>query len=344
MASLPSLIGLTPEEINELVNERPGSFRGAQIFKWIYQGVTDFDEMTNVSKELRAELRTKNALYTTEISQTLKDPDGTVKLQITLHDGGCIETVLLTDAEGRKTACVSCQVGCPMGCAFCQTGTLGFARNLTAGEIIEQFLHLEHICGTLQNIVFMGMGEPMLNLDNIRKAISILSSPKGRNLSTRRITISTSGVIKGIYDMADNGPNVRLAVSLTAADPELRTKLMPVNVANPLPELSKAIGYWMEKTGNRCTLEAALLHNVNTTRESALAMKKFVGNMPVHINIIPWNPVNSLPYEEPSRNEVRNYLNMLEELGLTVTQRTRRGRKIGGACGQLGKALHTEDE
>ncbi len=343
MASLPALTGLTIDEINELINERPGSFRGAQIFKWVYQGVTSFDEMTNVSKELRAQLTEKATIYTTSISQTLKDPDGTVKLQITLHDGGCIETVLLTDAEGRKTACVSCQVGCPMGCAFCQTGTLGFARNLTAGEIVEQFLHLEHICGSLQNIVFMGMGEPMLNLDNIRKAIRLLSDPKGRNLSTRRITISTSGVIKGIYDMADNGPNVRLAVSLTAADPELRTKLMPVNVANPLPELSKAIGYWMEKTGNRCTLEAALLHNVNTTRESALAMKKFVGNMPVHINIIPWNPVSTLPYEEPSRNEVRNYLNMLEQMGLTVTQRTRRGRKIGGACGQLGKALHTDE-
>ncbi|MCQ2983244.1 MAG: 23S rRNA (adenine(2503)-C2)-methyltransferase, partial [Treponemataceae bacterium] len=132
MASLPALTGLTIDEINELINERPGSFRGAQIFKWVYQGVTSFDEMTNVSKELRAQLTEKATIYTTSISQTLKDPDGTVKLQITLHDGGCIETVLLTDAEGRKTACVSCQVGCPMGCAFCQTGTLGFARNLTA--------------------------------------------------------------------------------------------------------------------------------------------------------------------------------------------------------------------
>lgn len=227
-----------------------------------------------------------------------------------------------------------------MACAFCQTGKLGFARNLTCAEIVEQFLFLEEVCGKLDNIVFMGMGEPMLNLPEIRKAIAILSHKDGRNLSTRRITISTSGVIKGIYDLADNGPAVRLAVSLTTADQKLREQLMPVCKANPLPELSKAIQYYINKTGKRCTLEAALLSKVNTDQKSADNIKKFAGNMPVHINLIPWNPVEGLPYSEPSVSECNNFIKMLEKQGLNVTQRTRRGRKIGGACGQLGKTTN----
>lgn len=338
--SLIRLTGMLPEEIPEALSLKAG-FRGKQIFKWIASGAESFDEMTNLSKDLRLELSGKACLRSTIVSEKLVDPDGTIKLQIKLFDGRCVETVLLTDADGRKTACVSCQVGCAMGCAFCQTGKLGFARNLTADEIVEQFLHLEKICGTLDNIVFMGMGEPMLNLEAIRKAITILTHSEGRALSPRRITISTSGVIKGIYDLADNGPAVRLAISLTAADPVLREKLMPVTKANPLPELSKAIGYYIEKTGKRCTLEAALLGGVNTDAESARHMKEFAGSLPVHINLIPWNPVEGLPYHEPSTKECRAYIQMLEDYGLQVTQRTRRGRKIGGACGQLGKTCKT---
>ena len=229
-----------------------------------------------------------------------------------------------------------------MGCAFCQTGKLGFARNLTAGEIVEQFLYLEKECGKLDNIVFMGMGEPMLNLPEIRKAIAILGHKSGRNLSSRRITISTSGVIKGIYDLADNGPAVRLAVSLTTADQQLRETLMPIAKSNPLPELSKAIKYFIEKTGKRCTLEAALLSGINTTKTSAENIKKFVGNMPIHVNVIPWNPVEGLPYKEPDFNECANFIKLLEQKNINVTQRTRRGRKIGGACGQLGKTVNSK--
>lgn len=333
-----TLSGLFPEEITELL-ELGQNFRGKQIFKWISTGISSFDEMTNLSLDLRKILSEKATVFTSFVSQKLVDPDGTIKLQITLQDSLCIETVLLIDSEGRKTACVSCQAGCAMACAFCQTGKLGFARNLTAGEIVEQFLYLEKDCGKLDNIVFMGMGEPMMNLPEIRKAISILAHKDGRNLSTRRITISTSGVIKGIYDLADNGPAVRLAISLTTADNELRNTLMPVNKGNPLSELSKAIKYYIDKTGKRCTLEAALLSGLNTTKESAKNIKKFVGNMPVHLNIIPWNPVEGLPYEEPTSQECHAFMGYLEELGIKVTQRTRRGRKIGGACGQLGKTI-----
>lgn len=333
-----ALIGLFPEEIAEKLDLGAG-FRGKQIFKWISSGVSSFDEMTNLSKDLRKVLEDKALIFSSHISQKLIDPDGTIKLQITLNDSLCIETVLLIDSEKRKTACVSCQAGCGMKCAFCQTGKLGFARNLTAGEIVEQFLFLEKECGKLDNIVFMGMGEPMLNLPEIRKAIKILAHKDGRNLSTRRITISTSGIIKGIYDLADNGPSVRLAVSLTTADEDLRKILMPVTNSNPLTELSKAINYYINKTGKRCTLEAALLSGLNTTKESAANIKKFIGKMPVHLNIIPWNPVEGLPYKEPSSSECSKFMKYLEEIGINVTQRTRRGRKIGGACGQLGKTV-----
>lgn len=331
-----ALAGLLPEEITEKLSLEQ-KFRGLQIFKWIGNGTNSFDEMTNLSKEIRSSLADKAILRSSKVSKVLKDPDGTIKLQITLYDGNAVETVLLTDKEGRKTACVSCQAGCAMKCAFCMTGTLGLARNLEPNEIVEQFLFLEKECGRLDNIVFMGMGEPMQNLSGIRKAIKVLTDERGRNLSGRRITLSTSGIISGIYDLADNGPNIRLAVSLTTADEDLRKTLMPVANGNPLSELRKAITYYAEKTGKRVTLEAALLKNKNTGRESASRMIDFAKGINVNINLIPWNPVPGLNFEEPEPEEVRNFVRMLENANLNVTLRTKRGRKIGGACGQLGK-------
>ena len=331
-----ALTGLLPDEITEklALNQK---FRGLQIFKWVGSGTESFEDMTNLSKETRNLLSEKAILRSSKVSKVLKDPDGTIKLQITLFDGNAVETVLLTDKEGRKTACVSCQVGCAMKCAFCMTGTLGLARNLEPNEIVEQFMFLEKECGRLDNIVFMGMGEPMQNLSGIRKAIRILTDERGRNLSGRRITLSTSGIINGIYDLADNGPNIRLAVSLTTAGEELRKSIMPVANGNPLSELRKAIAYYAEKTGKRVTLEAALLKNKNTGRESADRMIEFAKGINVNINLIPWNPVSGLNFEEPEQSEVRNFVRMLENAGLNVTLRTKRGRKIGGACGQLGK-------
>ncbi len=334
--SLIAIAGLNCSELTEVFNLKQ-KFRAKQIFKWVADGAKTFDEMTNLPEQMRKELSEKAVLRSSSISQKLVDPDGTVKLQLTLQDGSCVETVLLLDGKGRKTACVSCQVGCAMGCAFCKTGTLGFSRNLTASEIVEQFLYLEDECEKLDNIVFMGMGEPMLNLQSIRKAIEVLTSPEGRNLSPRRITLSTCGVIKGIYDLADNGPKIRLAVSLTTANPELREKLMPISKTNPIGELKKAINYFIEKTGKRCTLEAALIGKTNTDKESAKKLIDFAKNMDVHINLIPWNPIKELPLEEPSKNECYRFYKMLEDAGLKVTIRTRKGEKIGGACGQLGK-------
>ena len=333
-----SLTGLLASEMTEQLKIEP-AFRGKQIFAWVGKGVTSFDEMTNLPATLRAELSQKATLRSTSVSKVLTDSDGTIKLQIALSDGLAVETVLLTDREGRKTACVSCQVGCAMNCAFCQTGHLGFARNLTPAEIVEQFLHLERHAGTLDNIVFMGMGEPMMNLAAIRKAIAILTDKNGRGLSARRITLSTSGVIKGIYDLADNGPLIRLAVSLTTADAGLRERLMPVQKGNPLEDLRKAIDYYAKKTGRRVTLEAALLHDTNTSDESARNMISFARGMDVNVNLIPWNPVESLEFTEPTAAECKRFVDRLKNAGLNVTLRTRRGREIGGACGQLGKTL-----
>ena len=184
----------------------------------------------------------------------------------------------------------------------------------------------------------------MQNLDAIRKSIAILSSKDGRNLSTRRITLSTCGIIKGIYDLADNGPSIRLAVSLTTADPELREKLMPVSKANPLPELKEAVQYYTEKTGMRVTLEAALLSGQNTGKESAGRLIEFARGLDAYINLIPWNPVPNLPFSTPTNAECRSFVQMLEQAGLNVNLRTRRGSEIGGACGQLGRSLAEKDK
>ena len=242
------LTGLLPQEIVEEL-KLSQSFRGKQIFKWISTGATSFDQMTNLSLDLRNELSNKTVLRTSKVENKLTDPDGTIKLVIKLSDGNCVETVLLTDKEGRKTACVSCQAGCAMKCAFCMTGTLGLSRNLTAAEIVEEFLYLEEAAGKLDNIVFMGMGEPMQNLSAIRKTIEILCHKDGRALSSKRITVSTCGIVKGIYDLADNGPALRLAVSLTTADEALRQQLMPVSTRdNSLEALRTAIDYYAKKT------------------------------------------------------------------------------------------------
>ena len=337
------LTGCLPQQITEKLQLKQ-SFRGKQIFKWVSTGITDFDSMTNLSLELREELKQKAVLRSSQIEQVLTDPDGTIKIVVKLSDGNNVETVLLTDKEGRQTACVSCQAGCAMKCAFCMTGTLGLSRNLTSDEIVEQFLYMEQQAGKLDNIVFMGMGEPMQNLDAIRQSIEILCHKDGRALSSKRITLSTCGIVKGIYDLADNGPAIRLAVSLTTADEELRKELMPVakSDANSLAELRKAIDYYASKSGKRVTLEAALLHDKNTSSVSAQNMINFARGLDVNINLIPWNPVPQLDFEEPSAAEVRSFTEKLEKAGLNVTLRTRRGRKIGGACGQLGKVRQDE--
>jgi 23S rRNA (adenine2503-C2)-methyltransferase len=259
---------------------------------------------------------------------------------MTLKDGLSVESVLLSDGEGRRTACLSSQAGCPAACVFCKTGQGGFKRNLDASEITEQFFRLRFLAPDIANIVVMGMGEPLLNLKELRKALNIFTAPEGLGISKRRITLSTSGIAGGIRDMADRGPPVRLAFSLTTADEALRERLMPAARANPLPRIKEALGYYQEKTGFRITLEAVLLGGINTRRQDADALAAFAEGLDVVVNLIPWNPVEGLEFEgrplkEPGEREREEFISALEARGLKVTRRLRKGRGIAGACGQL---------
>jgi 23S rRNA (adenine2503-C2)-methyltransferase len=243
-----------------------------------------------------------------------------------------------------------------MACVFCKTGALGFLRNLEAGEMIEQFLHIRSE-GTgsgeyqtpaggqeISNIVIMGMGEPLLNLGELRRALGILTDPQGLGLSKRRITVSTSGIIPGILDLADHGPEVRLAVSLTTADEELRKRLMPVTLTNPLPRLKEALSYYQEKTRRRITLELVLLRGINTRQRDMDVLIDFVAGLDAAVNLIPWNPVEGMefegrPLEKPTTREIVEFSEALIRRRIRVTRRMEKGLGISGACGQLGEAF-----
>jgi 23S rRNA (adenine2503-C2)-methyltransferase len=317
------------------------SFRAVQIYRWICSGVISFDKMKNLPLSLRGELAERFRLFGSQVTAELEDRAGTVKFQINLEDGCKIEAVILTDGEGRKTACLSVQAGCPVGCVFCKTGRLGFRRNLRAGEIVEEFLFLRRKVPGISHIVIMGMGEPLLNLEELRKAAGFFCHSGGLNISRRRITLSTSGITAGIRDLADNGPGIRLALSLTTAQQELREKLMPVARANPLPELRKSLLYYQKKQKHRITLEAVLLGGINTGTADAEAMADFARGLDTVINLIPWNPVEGLsfqglPLRSPHPGETAAFAAALEKRGLKVTLRWEKGRSISGACGQLG--------
>ncbi|MDR3333301.1 MAG: 23S rRNA (adenine(2503)-C(2))-methyltransferase RlmN [Treponema sp.] len=345
------LSGLPLDDLKEALKPLP-SYRGQQVFHWLARGARSFADMTNLSLPLRAELDAKFSLYSSVISAQLPDPDGTVKLQITLHDGTCIEAVLLADREHRRTACLSTQVGCPMGCVFCKTGTLGLIRNLDSAEIVEQFFHLHLIEKTektdtnISNIVIMGMGEPLKNLPELRRALAVLTGPEGLGFSKRRITLSTSGIVEGIRDLTDKGPDIRLALSLTTADAGLRERLMPVTVTNPLDQVKEALRSYQQRRKRRITLEAVLLGGINTREADVDALATFAEGLEVVVNLIPWNPVPGMSFEgrplrEPSSGELAIFIKGLEKKGLIVTRRLRKGRSITGACGQLGGNLTT---
>lgn len=336
-----ALLGLYPEEIAQALGIKE-LFRARQIFKWAARGTSSFDEMSDLSKDLRKGASEIFALRTMKESGSLKGDDGTVKLQLSLSGGAAVEAVLLFDEEGRKTACLSSQIGCAMKCAFCKTGTLGFSGNLSAAEIVEQFVRLEEKAGEIKNIVFMGMGEPLLNLPSVLRAVGILTHPLGRGISERRITLSTSGVVSAIYKLADSGHSLRLAVSLTSANGKLRSALMPINLTNPLGKLREAIKYYAAKTGRRVTLEAVMLKGKNMDMESARNFEVFTKDLNVNVNLIPWNPVSNLPFERPGEKEIADFVRLLRRLKVPVVVRKSRGSSVAGACGQLGKAKSDE--
>ena len=311
-------------------------FRADQICQWIWQKrVFDAADMTNLSKSLRDDLAEKiefggPLLIKEQRSQT----DGTRKYLWQLSDGQSVESVLMKQGE-RLTACISTQVGCPLGCTFCATGLSGYVRNLSAGEIAGQFLAMEKAAERdIGNLVYMGMGEPFLNTEAVLKSVRMLNDPDMRNLGIRHIAISTSGVVPGILELAASGLGVRLAVSLHAADDELRSTLMPVNETFPLDDLRKAMQDYQRITGNRITIEYALFGGVNDSVEHARLLLRYLKGIHVFINLIPYNSVDGR-YERPSAENVLKFRSVLETAGFEAEIREELGTDIDAACGQL---------
>ncbi len=298
----------------------------------LVKGVTDFQDMTSLSKEMRKRLG-DNAL-TTEVTATEKS-DSAVKLAIRLSDGLAVECVRLSDGKDRHTACLSSQVGCAMGCAFCKTGTMGLKRNLDAGEIIEQYVHLLKLGEDISHIVFMGMGEPLNNFGPLMEAIQILHNPEMFNISYRKITISTSGFVPGIHKLTELGFPIKLAVSLVTANDEKRSRIMRINRTYPLSQLRRAILSFQHHENKRVTLEYCMLKDYNMGAEDAEELKKFLQGMDALVNLIPWNPIEGMSFKSPDDNDIRLFTNELKKLGISYSIRRSKGRDISGACGQL---------
>ena len=335
-----SLFAKTPDQIAGILGLKK-SFQGKQIYQWLVRGASSFSEMTNLSKTLRQDLeeRFPNP-FSSEVAASQTDDDGSVKLAIRLSDESIVECVLLTDKEGELTACLSSQVGCAMGCRFCRTGTLKLKRNLFDYEIVEQFMHLQKsAAGKISHVVFMGMGEPLANLDNVLVAISFLHDPEGLNLSHRRITVSTCGLVTGINELAKRRVPVKLAVSLVTADDEKRSSLMPVNKAFPLKTLREALVRFQKVSGRRFTFEYCMIHGMNIFDADADNLQHFCKGLEVIVNLIPFNPCPELPFETPTDMEIRHFTSALKARGVDYTIRISRGRSIKGACGQLAGKL-----
>lgn len=315
--------------------EQP-KYRANQICQWLWQKHTyDVESMTNLSKTLRDSLAERVDFGTPVlIKEQRSGVDGTRKYLWRLRDGHSVESVLLRQND-RLTACISTQIGCPLQCTFCATGLSGYIRNLSAGEIAGQFLAMEKELGReINNVVYMGMGEPFLNTDAVLKSVRMLNDPMMRNLGIRHFTISTSGVIPGIRELAESGLGVRLAVSLHAADDELRSLLMPVNHTFPVGELRDAMQEYQKTTGDRVTIEYALFGGVNDGVEHARALVRYLKGIHVFVNLIPFNSVDGR-YEKPKSEDVLRFRKVLETAGFESEIRQEQGADIDAACGQL---------
>lgn len=341
----PSLIGLPKAELTALVVESgQPAFRAKQLWQWIYhKGARDFDEMTNLAKELRQAMKEKYSLERPAISRGLTSVDGTRKWLLKLEDGKEIESVYIPE-DDRGALCVSSQVGCTLTCTFCHTGTMPLVRNLTAGEIVGQFMlardELDEWKKTgedrmLTTIVMMGMGEPLFNYDQVAKALLILMDKDGINLSKRRITLSTSGVVPAI-EKCGKELEVNLAISLHAVTDELRNEIVPLNKKYPLAALMQACrDYPTASNARRITFEYVMLKGVNDSDADAHALVKLVQGIPAKINLIPFNPWPGAPYECSSNNRIRAFAEIVNDAGYSSPVRTPRGRDIFAACGQL---------
>lgn len=333
------ILDISTEELKQLLTKRdqPG-YRAAQIRKWLFHNRADsFESMRNLPKQLQQALSEDLTIWTSKIVKHQSSSDGTEKLLLELHDGGRIECVLLRDGH-RRTICISTQVGCAMGCVFCASGLDGVDRNLTTGEIIEQTLRLQNLLPEserLSHIVVMGMGEPLANLDQLLPALDILSSEDGLGIGARRITISTVGLPKAIDRLSDIQTRYHLAVSLHAPNDPLRDQLVPVNDNIGIKAILSAADRYFDVSGRRLTYEYVLLGDVNDGEKHAQELVALLRHRNALLNVIPYNPVDGLPYKTPSRNSIARFKEVLEAGNITIRFRQRKGDDINAACGQL---------
>jgi 23S rRNA (adenine2503-C2)-methyltransferase len=329
------------EELKEFFvqhGEKP--FRAQQVYEWLWQkSAKDFDQMSNISLPTREMLKEHFTINHVMVDTMQRSSDGTIKNAVKLHDGLIVESVLIP-AEKRITACVSSQVGCSLDCKFCATARLKRMRNLNPDEIYDQVVAIkqqseEFFGRPLTNIVFMGMGEPLLNYANVIAAIEKITSPKGLNMAAKRLTVSTVGIAKMIIKMADDEVKFNLAVSLHSAINSLRSSIMPINDTNSLEELGDALKYWYAKRKKKVTYEYVVWKGINDAEEHAQALLKFCKIIPCKVNLIEYNPIDDGQFQQASEASINMYMQLLEKHGITTRVRKSRGKDIDAACGQL---------
>jgi 23S rRNA (adenine2503-C2)-methyltransferase len=332
---------LTKEALRDFfVENGDKAFRGNQVYEWLWSKASHtFEDMTNVSKATRAMLEENFVINHIKVDSMQRSKDGTIKNGIKLHDGFIVESVLIPTPK-RTTACVSSQVGCSLDCKFCATSRLKRMRNLNPDEIYDQVVAIDNQSRLyhnhkLSNIVFMGMGEPLMNYNNVIKSIEKITSPEGLGMSPKRITVSTSGVPKIIKKMADDEVKFNLAVSLHSAIDEVRTSIMPFNTNFPLDDLRASLEYWYEKTERIITYEYIVWKGINDRKEDIQALVKFCGYVPCKVNLIEYNPIDDGEFQQASSSAINSYISNLEMHDITVNVRRSRGKDIDAACGQL---------
>lgn len=329
-----------PQLQEHMVAAGEKAFRAKQVYEWLWKkSAHSFEQMTNLSKELRVWLTERYTINNVSIATQQKSNDGTIKNAFKLYDDNIIEGVLIPTTD-RMTACVSSQVGCSLTCKFCATGYMDRKRNLNADEIYDQVVLIDRQAREnyeipLSNIVYMGMGEPLLNYANVMKSIERITSPDGLGMSPQRITVSTAGVAKMIKKMADDGARFNLALSLHAANDEKRNQIMPINESNNLEVLGDALAYWYEKTGSRVTFEYIVFNHFNDEIEDARELWQFSKKLPCKINLIEYNPISNADFLNADGDKIEKFKTFLENKGLIVNIRRSRGKDIDAACGQL---------
>jgi 23S rRNA (adenine2503-C2)-methyltransferase len=332
---------LTKEQLRDFfVENGDKAFRGNQVYEWLWsKSLHTFEDMTNISKSTREMLEENFVINHIKVDSMQKSNDGTIKNGIKLHDGLVVESVLIPTPK-RTTACVSSQVGCSLDCKFCATARLKRMRNLNPDEIYDQVVVIDkqsrlYHNKKLTNIVFMGMGEPLMNYKNVLKSIEMITSPEGLGMSSKRITVSTSGVPKMIKKMADEEVKFNLAVSLHSAIDEVRTSIMPFNTTFPLQDLKESLEYWYEKTKRAITYEYVVWEGINDKKEDISALVQFCKYVPCKVNLIEYNPIDDRQFQQASNAALNNYISNLEMHDITVNVRRSRGKDIDAACGQL---------